>query len=175
MFGCQLQLLSLHFFCLHCQLLIPFNQVTNRGIIRYQRFFKVLNDKIFYTMNVSCSYQSATRFASILNFSHLVIRRLIKGLKKISDFFKFNNRNAENKKALTMTNTSMWKYISSCSLIVWPYKHTYLHENCIVTAYLYPSDKIYKIVKSKSNIQNSQNSKLKAIKNYRIIKAQVKS
>ena len=62
-----------------------------------------------------------------------------------------------------MTNTSMLQYISSCSLIVWPYQYTFLHKNCIVTAYLNPSDKIYKIVKYKSNIQKSHNSKPKTI------------
>ena len=35
------------------------------------------------------------------------------------------------------------------SLIVWLYQYTFLHKNCIVTAYLNPLDKIYNIVKSK--------------------------
>ena len=57
-------------------------------------------------------------------------------------------------------------------LIVWPYQYTFLHKNCIVTSYLNLTDKIYKIVKYKSNIQISQNQKL--LKIYRILKAQVK-
>ena len=80
---------------------------------------------------------------------------------------------ADNQKTLAMRNTSIWQYISSETLIVWPYQYTFLHKNCIVTAYLNPSDKIYKIVKYNSNIQKSQNQKL--LKIYRIIKAQVKS
>ena len=35
---------------------------------------------------------------------------------------------AEHQKNLEMTNTSMWQYISSCSLIVWPYQYTFLHK-----------------------------------------------
>ena len=80
---------------------------------------------------------------------------------------------ADKPKTLAMRNTSIWQYISSKTLIVWPYQYTFLHKNCIVTAYLNPTDKIYKIVKYKSNIQKSQNQKL--LKIYRIIKAQVKS
>ena len=67
-----------------------------------------------------------------------------------------------------MRNTSIWQYISSKTLIVWPYQYTFLHKNCIVTAYLNPIDKIYKIVKYKSNIQKSQNQKLlKNLQNYK--------
>ena len=63
-----------------------------------------------------------------------------------------------------MTNTSIWQYISSETLIIWPYQYTFLHKNCIVKAYLNPTDKIYKIIKYKSNIQQSQNLKAKAVR-----------
>ena len=45
--------------------------------------------------------------------------------------------------------------------MIWPYQFTFIHENCIVTACLKPSDKI---VRYKSNIQTSQNLKPKAIR-----------
>ena len=80
---------------------------------------------------------------------------------------------ADNQKTLAMTNTSIWQYILSETLIIRPYQHIFLRKNCIVTAYLNPTDKIYKIVKYKSNIQKSQNQML--LKIYRIMKAQVKS
>ena len=63
-----------------------------------------------------------------------------------------------------MKNTSMWQYISIRLLGVWPYQYTFLHKNCIITVYLDPSDKIYKIDKYNSNIQNSQYSKSETIK-----------
>ena len=63
---------------------------------------------------------------------------------------------ADNQKTLAMRATLIWQYILSETLIVWPYRYTFLHQNYIVTAYLNPIAKIYEIVKYKSNIQNSQ-------------------
>ena len=59
----------------------------------------------------------------------------------------------------------MLQYISS-SLIVWPYQYIFLHKNCIVTAYLNPSDKINKIVKYK--VKHKKDSKSKTT-NYKKI------
>ena len=80
---------------------------------------------------------------------------------KYNGFFNICNL---NQKTLAMITTSMWQYIPSYSLIFWPYQCTFLHKNCIVTAYLNPPDKIYKIAKYKSNTQDSQNLSPKAIK-----------
>ena len=88
-------------------------------------------------------------------------------------FYFDKSKIADNQKTLAIRNTSIWQYISSETLIGWPYQNTFLHKNCIVRAYLNLADKIYKIVKYKSNIQKCQNQKLLEI--YKIIKVQVKS
>ena len=53
-----------------------------RGFKRDQRFLGYLTIEMFNVTIASCSYLCNTSFASIFNFSYLLLRGLIKGLKK---------------------------------------------------------------------------------------------
>ena len=60
------------------------------------------------------------------------------------------------------------------SLIILPYQYRFLHENCIVTDNSKPYDIFNKIVKYKSNIQQSQNLKAKAVRKLQNYKCAIK-
>ena len=58
-----------------------------KGLKTDQRFFDVFTKRIFYLIIVDGRQQQGKLFEIIFNFSHLLIRGLIKGLKMDQQFF----------------------------------------------------------------------------------------